>query len=54
MTRSVSMDFSTSLYKNINFMMKRNWSYSELINLSPIDLNIFKFLIMKDEKKKHN
>jgi len=44
-------DFQASLYKNINNMMKHGWSYTELINLSPLDLNVFKMLIQEHQKK---
>ena len=47
-------DFQASLYKNINNMMKHGWSYTELINLSPLDLNVFKMLIQEHQKKINN
>lgn len=51
MCRDLMGQFSTQLYQNIHQMKKYNWGYYELMNMTPIELNVFKFMILQDKKK---
>jgi len=44
--------FTSTLYKNIHFMKKYNWSLDELLNIPPLELSIFKNMIIKERKAK--
>lgn len=48
----LSNGFTSTLYKNIHEMKRFNWSFEELINLPPLELSIFKNMIVKDIKDK--
>lgn len=51
MCRELVGRFTTQLYQNIHQMKKYNWGYYELMNMTPIELNVFKFMILQDKKK---
>ena len=52
MCRELLNKFTAHLYQNIHQMKKYNWGYFELIQMTPIDLNFFKYMILQDSKKK--
>lgn len=50
MCRELLSQFTTHLYQNIHQLKKYNWGYFELMNMTPIDLNVFKYMIMQEKK----
>lgn len=43
-------NFTANFYKDVHKLKERNWSLNELLILSPLDINIFKSLILADKK----
>jgi hypothetical protein len=46
----ISLGGVDSIYLIIHFMKKHNWSFDEIINLPPIETNIFKTLLLNEQK----
>ena len=44
-------NFTNNIYMNIHKMKKHGWTYDEIMLMSPIELNIFKSLILLDQNK---
>jgi len=50
MVDSLLINFTSTLYKNIHKMKKHNWGFDEMMNLPPLDTNIFKNMIIQENK----
>lgn len=53
MVDALSESFTSTLYKNIHFMKKHNWSLNEILSVPPLELSIFKNMIIKEIKEKN-
>jgi len=52
MVNSLIKGFTTIFYRNIHIMKKHNWSLDELLMLPPLELSIFKNMVLQDAKTK--
>ena len=51
MVESLINGFTANLYRNIHEMKRFNWSLEELLNIAPLDLSVFKRMIIEDINK---
>ncbi len=49
MVSSITNNYIDTFYKNSYQLMKQGFSFTELQNLSPLDINIFKLLKDRDK-----
>lgn len=52
MVDDISSGFTSTLYKNIHIMKKFNWSLNEILSIPPLELSIFKNMIIQEVKEK--
>ena len=53
MVDSLLINFASILYRNIHLMKKYNWGLEEIMNIPPLDMNIFKNMIIQENKNKN-
>jgi hypothetical protein len=51
MVDALSSNFTSTLYKNIHFMKKHNWNLEEILNIPPLELSIFKNMLVQEIKE---